>query len=138
MATGTAMSEKMEQDILMRWLKNTTTILGSAPTNWYVGVGTAGANTGVAEPASTRGYTRQALTFGATGGTGPCTISGPAATTTFPICTSSDWGNITHFGIYDAATSDNLLFWGSLTAGVSIAVNDRFEFAASAITIQAD
>jgi len=139
-ATGTAMSTKMESDILGRWLKNTTTYVGTTPAAWYLGVATTINNNTWTEPPASDGYTRVAVTFGAIGGntSGPATISGPSAATTFGPCSNVNWGNISYFGIYDAQTSGNLLFWGSLTAAVSIAVNDQFQFAASAITLQAD
>ena len=141
MATGTAMSTKMESDILSRWLKNTTTVMSvNSATSQYLAIGTTGYNTGIAEPPTSDGYARVQVTFGAVGGatSGPATISGPSAATTFGPNTNVNWGSIGYFGIYDASTSGNLLFWGSLTATVSIAVNDQFQFAASAITLQAD
>jgi hypothetical protein len=142
MATGTAMSNKLEEDVLNRWLKNTTTILGAAPATVYVAIGTAGDDTGVTEPSTTRGYTRTSISFGATAaGTNPTTamqVTGPTAAINVGPNTVSDWGTITHFGIYDAASSGNLLFWGALSSSVAIAVNDTFQFAAGAITIGVD
>lgn len=140
MATGTAMSTKMESDILSRWLKSTTTVMGTdRASGCYLGIATTINNNTWTEPPATDGYTRQAVTFGAVGGntSGPATISGPSVATTFGPA-STAWGNIAYFGVYDAVTSGNLLFWGSLTAAVSIGVNDQFQFAASAITLQAD
>lgn len=37
-----------------------------------------------------------------------------AAALTFPTPTAN-WGTITHFGIFDATSGGNLLFWGALT-----------------------
>lgn len=45
-------------------------------------------------------------------GTGGLTDNGAAITFATP---SANWGSITHFGIFDASTSGNLLFWGALT-----------------------
>ena len=138
MATGTAFSDVMEQDILQRYLKNTTTAITSTPAaTVYVGLGTAGTDTGLTEPASTRGYTRQSIVFG-TVGTTAGSITAPTAAVTFAQCTSANWGTITHFAIYDAATSGNMLFWGGLGSSVDINVNDRFEFATNSITITVD
>lgn len=55
------------------------------------------------------GYSRQAVSFkppvnGNTSNNGPV-IFGMATTS---------WGTITHFGIYDASTAGNLLYWGAL------------------------
>jgi hypothetical protein len=33
---------------------------------------------------------------------------------TFPVPTAN-WGSVTHFGIFDALTTGNLLYWGALT-----------------------
>ena len=138
MATGTAFSDDMETDILQRYLRNTTTVITSTPAaTVYVGLGTAGSDTGIVEPASTRAYTRQSIGFGTVNVTGgSCTA--PTAVVTFPQCTSANWGTITHFGIYDAATSGKMLFWGALGSNVDININDRFEFATNSITITVD
>ena len=142
MATGTAMSNVMEADILERWLKNTTTNLGAVPATVYIGLGTAGDDASLTEPSTTRGYTRPSIGFGATSAsTNPTTalqITGPTAAISIGPNTVSDWGTITHFGIYSASSSGNLLFWGALGSGVSMAVNDTFQFAASSVTITAD
>ena len=42
-----------------------------------------------------------------------------AAAITFPT-PSGNWGNVTHFGIFDASTSGNLLFHGALTVAKTI------------------
>jgi len=152
MATGTAMSDTMEKDLLERWLKNTTTNMGAVPANVYVGLGTAvsgEASNALTEPSTTRGYTRQAITFGATAvgsGTPPSAttgiqITGPSGSAvTFGPNTVSDWGSITHFGVYNNQTvgSGELMFWGALGSSVSIQVNDSFQFATGSITITAD
>jgi hypothetical protein len=37
----------------------------------------------------------------------------------FPICTA-DWGTVTHFVVYDAASAGNLLFYGALDSSKSV------------------
>ena len=148
MATGTAMSDIMEKDLLERWCKGVTTNLGAAPANVYLGLGTAvsgEASNALTEPSTTRGYTRAAVTFGATAAsTNPTTaiqITGPSGSAvSFGPNTVSDWGTITHFGLYNNQTVGNgdLLFWGALGSNVTIAVNDTFQFATGSITITAD
>ena len=147
MATGTAMSDTMEKDLLERWLKNTTTNMGAVPATVYCGLGTAvtgEASNAMTEPSTTRGYTRQAITFGATAQGTPTTgiqITGPSGSAvSFGPNTVSDWGTITHFGIFNNATvgSGELMFWGALGSNVTIAVNDTFQFATGSITITAD
>jgi hypothetical protein len=128
----------MEKDILERYLRNTTTVITSTPASpVYVGLGTAGSDTGLTEPASTRAYTRQSIGFGTVHATGG-SVTAPTAVVTFPQCTDANWGTISHFGIYDAETSGKMLFWGALGSPVDINVNDRFEFATNSVTITVD
>lgn len=42
-----------------------------------------------------------------------------AAAITFPT-PSANWGTITHFGIFDATSGGNLLFWGALTTSKTV------------------
>lgn len=56
------------------------------------------------------------------------------AAITFPT-PSAGWGNVTHFGIYDAATGGNLLFWGALTIAKTINQADTVTFPAASLSI---
>lgn len=59
-------------------------------------------------------------------------------TVTFPAPTA-DWGSVTHFGVFDAATGGNLLFHGALTTSKTINNGDAApSFAAGALTFQID
>ena len=49
-----------------------------------------------------------------TGASGTSGLTDNAAVLTFPA-PSANWGVITHFGIFDAISAGNLLFWGALT-----------------------
>jgi len=42
-----------------------------------------------------------------------------AGSVTFPA-PSANWGSVTHFGIYDASTAGNLLYWAALTTPKTI------------------
>ena len=78
-------------------------------------------------------YSRKAMTFAAAS-------SGSAATNAvveFDAATGS-WGTVSHWGIYDASTSGNLLFHGSFTASKTIATNDILKVASGSITISLD
>jgi hypothetical protein len=58
-----------------------------------------------------------------------------AAAITFPAPTAN-WGQVTHFGIFDASTSGNLLFWGALTQSKTVNSGDPApEFQAAALSI---
>lgn len=56
---------------------------------------------------------------------------------TFPT-PSGSWGTVTHFGIFDAATTGNLLWWGSLTTSKTIGSGDTASFAAGALVLTDD
>lgn len=48
---------------------------------------------------------------------------------------SATWGTVTHFGIYDASTGGNLLFWGALTIAKTINQSDTVTFPAGSLSI---
>lgn len=56
---------------------------------------------------------------------------------TFATATAS-WGTITHFGLFDAPISGNLLYWNQLTASKAIDTGDTAQFASGAITVTQD
>lgn len=51
---------------------------------------------------------------------------------------TADWGTVVAFGIFDAVSGGNLLYWGDLTASKSVENGDTAEFAANGITITED
>lgn len=68
----------------------------------------------------------------ASSGTGGQTSNNGAITFPTP---SAGWGTVTHFGIYDAASGGNLLFWGSLTIAKTINQADTVTFPAASLSI---
>lgn len=48
---------------------------------------------------------------------------------------TAGWGNVTHFGIFDAASGGNLLFWGALTIAKTINQSDAVTFPAGSLTV---
>lgn len=99
------------------------TLCGSAftqPTTLYMALATfvgTGGNT-FTEVAS-YGYTRKQLKFGAP-------VSGGTANNTpvaFPTATGN-WGYVAHYGVYDASSGGNLLFYGDLTQAKTITSGD--------------
>lgn len=80
--------------------------------------------------------TQSATSTTASTGTGGTTSNNAAIT--FPAPTAN-WGSCTHFGIYDNATTGNLLFWAALTTAKTVNNGDPApSFAISALTNQAD
>lgn len=67
--------------------------------------------------------------------------SGPNMATdgaiTFPAATAS-WGTVTHFGVFDASTSGNLLVWGALSASKAVGSGDTASFAIGSLTLTLD
>jgi len=108
-----AMSNYLENEILDH-------ILGTGafthPSTVYVGLATATfgeGNTGTELSGS--GYARQSATFSAASGG---TTSNSSAIE-FPAATGS-WGTVSHFGIFDASSSGNLLIHGAFSASGDI------------------
>ena len=126
-----AMSDYLENEILDH-------ILGTgaytAPTTVYVGLSTATlADDASGTELSGSGYARQSATFNAA-------ASGTAdnsAAIEFPAATAS-WGTISHFGIYDAASSGNLLIHGAFTTAKLIDSGDILKISAGDLDISAD
>jgi len=57
---------------------------------------------------------------------------------TFPVPTAN-WGTITSFGIFDAATGGNLLIYGTLTTSKTVNNGDAAPtFPAAALSVQID
>jgi hypothetical protein len=100
-----------------------TTGSPTRPTAWYIGLFTDDpTDAGTGTEVSGNAYARTAVTF---------TVSGDTASNSgaveFPEATGS-WGTITHIGIYDAATSGNLIAHAALTASKAIASGDILRF----------
>ena len=74
-------------------------------------------------------------TTASTGSSGTTSNNNPI---TFPAPTGA-WGSITAFGIFDAATGGNMLFYAALTVPKTVNNGDAApSFAAGALTVQID
>lgn len=78
--------------------------------------------------AATQGGTPAA----ASSGTGGQTSNKGVITFATP---SGSWGTVTHFGIWDAATTGNLLVHGALTVSKVINTNDAVTFPVDSLTV---
>lgn len=125
-----AFSNYME-DQITAWINGTT--FAAAPTNTYVQLYSqdptdAGSATGAL-------YTRVIYAAGewtrGTGGAG--TLSNTNAITMQSSAGSA--ATATHFAVFDASTSGNLLFYGALSASKSIAIGDEVKFNALQLTL---
>jgi hypothetical protein len=124
-----AISNYLENALINATLRNTTY---TSPTTVYAGLFTSDpTDAGSGTEVSGGSYARKAITFAAPSN-GVTTNS--AAACEFDQATGS-WGTITHFGIFDALTSGNLLYHGALTTSKTIASGDVFKFATSSVTV---
>ena len=115
--------------------KGETAILTPLTTTAYVSLHTADpADTGASELVG-NGYARQGPVTFANAGNNP-TVASNNAVLTYPAATGV-WGTITHFGLWDAATTGNFRGSGALTASKIIGNGDTARFAAGALTITA-
>lgn len=56
---------------------------------------------------------------------------------TFPTASAS-WGTVTHFGVFDASTAGNLLYWGALTTSKAVGSGDTASFAVGELDVTLD
>lgn len=61
--------------------------------------------------------------------------TGTGVTLTFDTA-GSNWGTITHVGVYDAATGGNLLWWGALNVQRTVNTGETLAFSAGNLTTQ--
>jgi len=125
-----ALSDYLENEILDH-------ILGTGaytmPTNVYVGLSTGSFNDdNSGTELSGSGYTRKVITFNAAAS---ATADNDAAVE-FPAATGS-WGTVSHFGLFDASSSGNLLVHGAFTTGKAIASGDILKIPAGDLDITA-
>ena len=126
-----AMSDYLEDAFLDHFTGTTSTTMPSAI---YLGLSTGSmGDDDSGTELSGNGYARQAITF-ASAASG--SISSNAAVE-FPAATGSSWGSISHWAIYDAASSGNQLFHGSFATAKTIAVGDILKVASGDLTITA-
>lgn len=122
----------LENKLLDHVLRN---VAYTPPAAVYCGLFTAAPGEGGGgTEVSGNAYARQAVTFSAASGG----ASSNSATVTFPAATPSGWGAVTHFGIFDAATSGNLLRYGALQPSKTVGVGDALSFPATQLVCTED
>ncbi len=124
-------SNFLEDEVLDHVFRNSSY---TPPTTVYAALYTATpSDAGGGTEVSGNNYGRAAITFGASSGGA---ISNSSAVT-FPT-PSGSWGTVTHFGVFDASTTGNLLAWGALSASRSPANGDTVQFAIGELDITLD
>jgi hypothetical protein len=123
-----AMSNYLENALINATLRNTTY---TSPATVYAALFTSDpTDAGSGTEVTGGSYTRKAITFGAPSNG----VSTNSAAVEFDAATAN-WGTITHFGIYDASSSGNLLYHGALTTSKAIDSGDVFKFASGNISV---
>jgi hypothetical protein len=112
----------------LQWLFTNTSV--TRPTSWHLALYTvAPSDSGGGTECSGTSYARQSFTM---------TVSGDTATNganiEFPVAGSS-WGTLVAVGVFDAATSGNLIAYGNLTASKTIDTGDVFRVPAGDLDI---
>ena len=125
-----AMSDFLENEILDH-------ILGTGaypmPTTVYIGLSTASMNDDASgTEISGNNYARQSVAFSAAS-SGTTSNSGNIE---FPAATGS-WGNVSHFGIWDASSAGNMLLHGAFTSTKTISTGDILRITAGDLDITA-
>lgn len=123
-----ALSNYLENALINATLRNTSY---TSPATVYAALFTSDpTDAGSGTEVSGGSYARKAMAFAAPSN-GASLNSGSVE---FDQATGN-WGTITHFAIYDALTSGNMLYHGALTTSKVIETGDVFKFAANSVTV---
>ena len=130
-----AFSDYLEDSIINAVFRGTT--FPAAPANVYVALFTAApSDSGGGTEVTGGSYTRVAVTtsggWAATSGGNGRTYN--LSTISFPTATAT-WGTIVAFGIFDASTNGNLLFYGNLVFSRAVNNGDSVLFQAGQLQI---
>lgn len=131
-----AMSDYLEAALLGHLFQG---VSYTAPATVYIALGTASSDSSFTE-LSGGSYARVAVTCNSTNWPGPTSNDGTVSNgvaITFPAATA-DWSTATHFAIFDASTSGNLLFYAALPTPRTVTNGTIASFAVGALTIQID
>lgn len=123
-------SDYLEDVILNHFLRGVSTAAGTAWVELYT---TAPTDAGGGTPVSGGGYARVAVTFSAPSGG----VTSNSATVDFGTA-SANWGTIVAFGLFDASSGGNLLYWNNLTNSKTVNNGDGCNFPASALSVTED
>ena len=86
------------------------------------------------------GYGRQTITFGAPG-VGDSANQRKIANSNniqFGPCVGSDWLQAAAFGVFDAQTNGNLLYWNTLATPKTVQQGDYGQFAPGSLVVEED
>lgn len=123
-----ALSNYLENALINATLRNTSY---TSPSTVYVGLFTTDpTDAGSGTEVSGGSYARESTTFAA-----PSNGSSSTNADVQFVQATANWGTITHFGIFDASTSGNLLYHGALTVSKTIDTGDVFKISSGNLTV---
>ena len=123
-----AAASNYTENLALKFLLTSTT--ATRPTAWYVALFTTNpTDAGSGTEVSGTNYARTAVSFTVTDDTAT-----NSAAVTFAAA-GSNWGTVSHIGVYDAITTGNLLFHGSVTTAKQIDSGDTFTISTSNLSI---
>lgn len=133
-----AMSNYLEGEIIKHVFRTGSFV---KPTILAVGLFTSSPTDGnTATEISGNAYARAVLNPSDANWSAPSSGNGSTSNSgvlTFPT-PSGNWGTVTHFGIYDATSGGNLLFWGPLIDDRTITSGDSVTFSIGQLGITLD
>ena len=123
-----ALSNDWEQHLL-QYTFNSNSL--TRPSSLFLALHTADPTDAGGNEISGNGYARQSITFG--------TVSGNTATSnatvTFPACTGSAWGVISHCSIHTSASGGTMICHSALTLSKDIQIGDILQVQSGSITV---
>lgn len=126
-------SDYLEDALINHILRNSAY---TSPTTVYVGLYTAApSDAGGGTEVSGTNYARQSIAFDAPS---PAGETQNTSIVTFPVAGAGGWGTVTHFGIFDAVSAGNLLYWAALDASKAIAENDQANYPIGSLEVDED
>ncbi len=109
------------------------------PGTVYIALFTAAPNdAGGGTEVAGNSYARAAVTNDAThfpAASGGSKANGVAINFATP---TGSWGTITHFAIFDALTSGNMLYWGAMSSSIAVGLNNAVTIPIGNLTITED
>jgi hypothetical protein len=123
-------TDYLEQKLLEHTFRN---VAYTSPTTVYVGLlSAAPTDSSGGTELSGNGYARQATAFDAYSATSKI-LNTSAETFT---ASGADWSTVTHFGVYDAVSSGNLLAYGEIVPNVTVTDGNSFVIDAGKLVIE--
>lgn len=110
------------------------------PASWYVALYTDPTGNTTADPSTEAttgncpGYARQQVTSWTITGTNPTQAQNGNSVT---FTATGAWTAVNYFGVFDASTGGNLLYWGSIPSK-TLNNTDQLQFGTNQITITED